>query len=147
MKKLLSFMLVVCLLCGTTLNVSATSTDMNASEMSVPVTYDIQSSYSIYIPESIDMTNGEYVFEAAIIDILSDEMVVVECPDYVSMTSDDGKTGSLSLYSNEDSMYPSRVALFEAGNTTSTIIMRGQMDAQAGHYTGTATFKISLQNK
>lgn len=58
MKKLISLLLAFCLLIGSTMNVFANdSTSINATEMQVPVTYDVESSYSIYIPAELDMTS------------------------------------------------------------------------------------------
>lgn len=148
MKKFISLLLAFCLLIGSTMNVFANdSTSINATEMQVPVTYDVASSYSIYIPAELDMTSTEYTFEAAILDILPNEIVSIYCSDFVTMTNAEGHTANLSLYSNSDSN-SGRVAKFECGNLTSTITMLGQMSADyAGHYTGTATFSIKLEQQ
>lgn len=148
MKKFISLLLAFCLLIGSTMNVFANdSTSINATEMQVPVTYDVESSYSIYIPAELDMTSTEYTFEAAIIDILPNEIVSIYCSDFVTMTNEEGHTANLSLYSNGDTN-SGRVAKFEYGNRTSTITMLGQMSADyAGHYSGTATFTIKLEQQ
>lgn len=148
MKRIISVLLMICLLAGSTMNVFANdSTSINATEMQVPVTYDVASSYSIYIPAELDMTYAEYTFEAAILDILPSEIVSIYCSDFVTMTNEQGNTANLSLYSNGDTN-SGRVAKFEYGNRTSTITMIGQMSADyAGHYSGTATFTIKLEEQ
>lgn len=144
MKKLTALLLSICLLVGSSMNVFATqTTDPNATEMSVPIEYTQQSTYTLYIPEVIDLTYGEYVFEANYIDILESEVVVITAPGYVTMTSDEGKTGSMQ-FNGSDSR---GVAVFENGNTTSVSSMYAQFDGTAGHYTGTATFTIAIQQK
>lgn len=144
MKKILTLVLSLCLLVGSSMNVFASQmTDPNATEMSVPIEYTQQSTYTLYIPEVIDLTYGEYVFEANYIDILETEVVVITAPAYVNMTSDDGKTGSMQLNGSDSR----GVAVFENDNLTSISSMYPQFDGRAGHYTGTATFTIGLQQK
>lgn len=148
MKKIFTLALSFCLLVASTMNVFANeSTSINANEMTVPVTYDVPSSYSIYIPATLDMSAGEYVFQAAILDILPSEIVTIYCKDDIPMTSEEGYSGTLWLYSNNTSD-TSRVAEFQYGNTSSLLTMMGQMSAEhAGHYTGTATFIINIENQ
>lgn len=144
MKKILMIILSICSLVGATLNVFAADSETNASQISVPVTYNQSSSYSIYIPETIDMSNGEYIFTASILDITSSQKVIIKSNADVTMTNSDGETGSLYLHGT-DADEPTIVAMFEKGNLNSVITMYGQFSGSAGEYSGTAVFDISIR--
>ena len=70
-------------------------------------------------------------------------MVMYSRRDYVYMTNESCVAGNLMLYGVDSR----GVAVFENGNLTSTTTMYGQFSGFAGYYTGTAEFKIELQNK
>ena len=76
MKKLLACLLSFSLLVGSSMSVFAQETT-NDSWMEIPAVYQIQSSYSIYIPEKIDFTDMGYSFSAESINILDDQIVYI----------------------------------------------------------------------
>lgn len=144
MKKLLTLVLAFCMLVGSTISVMAAESPLNITEMEIPITYTQPGSYSIYIPESIDMSAGEYTFTAAIIDITSEQKVKIKQTESVQLTSEDGDVSSIWLYGS-DGNSENNVAVFERGNNTSIISMLAQFDGTAGNYSGTATFTITIE--
>ena len=148
MKKLLACLLSFLLLVGSSMSVFAQETT-NDSWMEIPTVYQIQSSYSIYIPEKIDFTDMGYTFSAESINILDDQIVyIVPYNTTVEMTNDSGLTGTLHIRT-DDPFGLDRVAVFENGNLTSDIRMSGSFEGAtaAGEYRGTAQFQIFVGNK
>lgn len=148
MKKLLACLLSFSLLVGSSMSVFAQETT-NDSWMEIPTVYQIQSSYSIYIPEKIDFTDMGYSFSAESINILSDQIVyIVPYNTTVEMTNDSGETGTLHIRTDDPSGLD-RVAVFENGSLTSDIRMSGSFEGAtaAGEYRGTAQFQIFIGNK
>lgn len=148
MKKLLACLLSFLLLVGSSMSVFAQETT-NDSWMEIPTVYQIQSSYSIYIPEKIDFTDMGYTFSAESINILDDQIVyIVPYNTTVEMTNDSGLTGTLHIRTDDPSGLD-RVAVFENGNLTSDIRMSGSFEGAtaAGEYRGTAQFQIFVGNK
>ncbi len=144
MKKLLTLALTFVMLVGSTLNVMAEDSTLNITEMEIPITYTQPSSYSIYIPESIDMSSGEYTFTANILDITSEQKVKIKQTEQVHLTSEDGDVSQIWLRGS-DGNDENNVAVFERGNNTSLISMVAQFDGSAGTYSGTATFTIVVE--
>lgn len=144
MKKIFTLALSICLLVASTMNVIAAESPLNITEMEIPITYTQPSSYSIFIPESIDMSAGEYTFTASILDITSEQKVKIKQLESVQLTSEDGDVSSIWL-SGSDGNDENNVAVFERGNNTSIISMVSQFDGTAGNYSGTATFTITIE--
>lgn len=144
MKKIFTLALSICLLIASTMNVMAAESPLNITEMEIPITYTQPSSYSIFIPESIDMSAGEYTFTASILDITSEQKVKIKQLESVQLTSEDGDVSSIWL-SGSDGNDENNVAVFERGNNTSIISMVSQFDGTAGKYSGTATFTITIE--
>lgn len=148
MKKILACLLSFTLLAGSSMSVFAQETT-NDSWMEVPATYQIQSSYSIYIPESIDFTDMGYQFTAENVNILESQVVyIVPFSRTCEMTNASGATGTLHITS-DDSEGVGRVAVFNNGDTTSSITMSGYLEGAtaAGQYTGTVQFQIFVEDK
>lgn len=148
MKKLFASILSFILLLGSSMSVLAQETT-NDTWMEIPATYQIQSSYSIYIPESIDFTDMGYSFSAESVNILDSQIVyIVPYNTTVEMTNDSGLTGTLHIQTDDPSGL-GRVAVFENGNLTSDIRMSGSFEGAtaAGEYRGTAQFQIFVGNK
>ena len=144
MKKIFTLALSICLLVASTMNVMAAESPLNITEMEIPITYTQPSSYSIYIPESIDMSAGEYTFTASILDITSEQKVKIKQLESVQLISEDGDVSSIWLRGS-DGNDENNVAVFERGNNTSIISMVSQFDGSAGNYSGTATFTITIE--
>lgn len=148
MKKVLVCVLSLMLLLGNSMSVFAQETT-NDTWMEIPATYQIQSSYSIYIPESIDFTDMGYSFSAESVNVLDGQIVyIVPYSTTVEMTNNSGLTGTLHIQTDDPSGL-GRVAVFENGSLTSDIIMSGYFEGAtaAGEYRGTAQFQIFVGDK
>lgn len=148
MKKLLACLLSFLLLMGSSMSVFAQETTSD-SWMEIPARYQIQSSYSIYIPESIDFTDMSYYFSAESVNVLDNQIVyIVPYNSNVEMTNDAGDTGTLHIQTDDPSG-SGRVAVFENGKLSSDICMSGCFEgaSKAGEYRGTAQFQIFVGDK
>lgn len=128
-KRILSALLVVGLLAGAVMPVSASATEvMEDGDVDVQVTYDIPSSYVINIPTTIDLTGlNTYTFTAQMVSIPDNKEVSIYAPtDGVRMTNEYGNSGTMYIraYGVEDA----RVAAFGRGELTSKFPMCGQLD-------------------
>lgn len=152
-KKLLSFVLTVTLLfSSSTVAFAEEYTEVNEFQQtaSSEVNYSVQSSYSVKIPAVInDITFSGYSFQASNMNLLDSEVVYITCEGNVNMTNDRGDTFELMLYdsTNESNI----VAKFNDQETISPIVMLGRpvnMGAlRAGYYSGSAVFRVSLEQK
>lgn len=152
-KKLLSFVLAaIMLLSSSTVVFAEDYTEVNEWQetASSQVNYNVQSSYSVKIPAVInDITYSGYSFEATSMNLLDTQVVYVRCEGNVNMTNDRGDTFELKLYDQANDS--NTVARFYDEETTSSIVMLGRPvnmgTLRAGYYTGTATFRVSLEEK
>ncbi|WP_373219157.1 hypothetical protein [Ruminococcus sp. 5_1_39BFAA] len=152
-KKLLSFVLAaIMLLSSSTVAFAEEYTEVNEFQQtaSSQVNYSVQSSYSVKIPAVInDITYSGYSFEATSMNLLETQVVYITCEGNVNMMNERGDTFELKLY--DQSNESNTVARFYDQETTSPIVMLGRPDnmgtLRAGYYTGTATFRVSLEEK
>lgn len=153
MKKIMTIILSISLLlCG---SVNVFAAEESGSTMEVPVSYNIQSNYSIYIPEMIDFSdNMSYTFSAASINVMDGEVVAIydnasygkQAQEGITLTNESGKTGELYINHNDPSG-KGRVAVFDNNNLQSSISFNGYFDGtSAGYYTGTMTFLIFVES-
>lgn len=148
-KKIFALVLALTMVLGLNTTVFASELWEDGQSASSTVTYYVDSSYSIYIPETIDLGEG-YTFQASYLNITDNQQVNVSITNltsagYLEMTSDSGNQIYMQLNGIGDY---NRVATFTSDSTTSPITIYGQVAensyAKAGTYTGTAEFSVSL---
>ena len=109
------------------------------------VTYQVDSSFCVIIPETVDAFNG-FQLTASNMNITESEQVNVSVngENSIPMTNDEGDTFNLRLNVNDSD----HVAEFVKNQTTSEFIVTGQpVDGEmpaAGYYTGTVEFVVEL---
>lgn len=148
-KKVFALVLALTMILGLNTTVFASELWEDGQSASSTVTYYVDSSYSIYIPETIDLGEG-YTFQASYLNITDNQQVNVSITNltsagYLEMTNDSGNQIYMQLNGIGDY---NRVATFTSDSTTSPITIYGQVSensyAKAGTYTGTAEFSVSL---
>ena len=156
MKKLLSIALsAIMFLCiSTTAFAQEISDGMQASST---VTYHVDSQYTVYIPEVID-GNNQYTFTAGLMNIAPDESVHITVTgldnNYVNFTgTSNGGLLQAQIYRTDTGNVITeggQVASFLAGSTESTFDIEFRANTEsglnAGDYTATVTFNVSLHN-
>lgn len=151
MKKIISLILAVVL----TLSMSVTA----FAESSLPfdgatgqstVTYTVDSSFCVIIPETLDGFNG-FSLTADYMKI-SDSLqlnVYVNGDDPIEMTNECGDT--MTVRFNTSANNGSAIASFVKGQTQSDIFVTVQPTddqiPEAGYYTGTVEFVVRLETK
>lgn len=151
MKKILNILCVLSLLFNTFTIVNAEN--ISEGGTTTQMTYRVDGSYMVYIPEMIDIT-FDYYFEAAELNIPDFNQVNVRITNLVddALTFTDSKDNELSvkiINSSTGEIIPNNANVAEfTTSTTSNFGIRGQIDdlsaAKAGDYTATAEFWIEL---
>lgn len=151
MKKLIAILLCCALMLS--MSITAFAEDISGDHQSgtSAITYHVDSSFIVNIPETID-ANTDYTFTASEINVESDLAVNVYCTNlynggYITMTNASGDSFNLTFSGMEAE---NRVAHFDNDNLQSTITIIGQPiegDVKAGDYTGTAEFEVRLELK
>lgn len=109
------------------------------------VTYQVDSSFCVIIPETVDAFNG-FQLTASYMNITNSEQVNVSVngENSIPMTNDEGDTFNLRLNVNGND----HVAEFVKNQLTSDFVVYGQPDGgdmpAAGNYTGTVEFVVNL---
>ena len=143
MKKLIAFAVAALMLIMSALPVFAL--DSSSWGGSCAVNYYVESQYSIWIPEEINL-NETYTFEADFLNIAPEEQVNVDCINMtngkITLTNGNGKSIAVELYNGRND---TRLAEF-TDNMMSNISFWGQLQdgGSAGYYTGVLEFSISL---
>lgn len=149
MKRIIS--LSVCIMLLLSMSVPAFAESYLSefeNQGSTTIEYNVDSTYLINIPESID-ANQEYTFTATYINILQSQQVNVYLTEpTIEMTNESGDTLNLT-FNGMGANYC--IASFTKGNNTSSITIFGTLAIdepipQAGHYTGIAEFNVSIGN-
>lgn len=145
MKKLLAFTLCFVIVLSCSISAFAAELPYNEATGQSTVTYQVDSSFCVIIPETVDAFNG-FQLTASNMNITESEQVNVSVngENSISMTNDEGDTFNLRLNVNDSD----HVAEFVKNQTTSEFIVTGQpvegeMPA-AGYYTGTVEFVVEL---
>lgn len=141
-KKVLGSVLVLSLLVGSVMPVSAGQLHTDGETASVNLSYDNQSTFCINIPESINLNDaGGYTFTADYVNITDSEEVCVMIPeDAVPMTNEWGANGTVRFTTN--------CVKFTRDQRTAETPVYAMFDGlAAGHFEGTATFTIQLRQK
>lgn len=143
MKRLIAVALAALMLTMSALPVFALESSSWGG--SCTVNYYVESQYSIWIPEEINL-NETYTFEAEFLNITPEEQINVECTNMtngtITMTNGSGKSIAVVIYNGRND---TRLAEF-TDNMTSNISFWGQLQegGRAGYYTGVLEFSISL---
>ena len=165
MKKIICMIMVICLMATIGLTAAhAEGGNYTMSTGSSTLTYTEPSRYMIYIPETIDMDVGRYTFEAAEMNITSNEDVVVtmtnlDVNSMLTFTHEDGASTANKCvaydYNNIDSNIQQSlpehcVAYFEKDELNSEMCFYLANDNYntnvAGSYSGTAEFQVELRS-
>lgn len=128
------------------LNVSAQQLFMDGDSAEVDVSYDNQSTFTVNIPASLDLSNPtQNAFTADSMFITDNQKVCVYAPtEPIPMVNEYGVNATMSINPNEGGC----VATFlRDQNTSDTPIYATFSGLDAGHFTGTATFTIRLMLK
>lgn len=145
MRKLLSITLCIAMLLTCSVTAFAADLPHDGATGQSTVTYEVDSSFCVVIPETVDAFNG-FQLSASYMRITDAEQVNVSVngENSILMTNDEGDTFNLMLSLNDRD----HVAEFIKNQTTSDFIVTGQpvggdMPA-AGSYTGTVEFVVNL---
>lgn len=145
MRKLLSITLCIAMLLTCSVTAFAADLPHDGATGQSTVTYEVDSSFCVVIPETVDAFNG-FQLSASYMRITDAEQVNVSVngENSILMTNDEGDTFDLMLSLNDRD----HVAEFIKNQTTSDFIVTGQpvggdMPA-AGSYTGTVEFVVNL---
>lgn len=145
MRKLLSITLCIAMLLTCSVTAFAADLPHDGATGQSTVTYEVDSSFCVVIPETVDAFNG-FQLSASYMRITDAEQVNVSVngENSILMTNDEGDTFDLMLRLNDRD----HVAEFIKNQTTSDFIVTGQpvggdMPA-AGSYTGTVEFVVNL---
>lgn len=159
MKKLLSCALAACMLMSFTTTAFAESGGWSDGEYTYisdgetadcELEYFQNSHYVVNIPLQIsDVVYSNYQFTATEMNILDSEQVTVYLNggDAVTMTNENGNKFDLYLYS---SYGDGVVAHFNSHTLDSSCNLQARINdpmVYAGSYTGTATFRVALEQK
>lgn len=151
MKKFISLFLAIVLTLS--MSVTAFAADMmlphDGATGSSTVTYRVESSFCVIIPETMDGNNG-FSLTADFMNITESEKVCV----YVNsengkftLTNESGDTMEANIYTNHSSGY---IGSFVKGQTTSDVVCyvqpSGDTIPKAGEYSGTVEFIVKLES-
>lgn len=145
MKKFITLVLSLVLVISSTLSVNAADLSPGANTGSAEVSYWVDSSYIITIPETIYL-NEEYYFEATYLNIQPIEYIAVYITNLnegtITVTNEYGDSDTLTIYGAEVN---GKVAEFTSESMTSTTSISASMSdmAKAGTYKGTLEFMVS----
>lgn len=151
MKKLLSLLLAGCMLLGLSTTAFAETYVTESGEQSIPVEYTKYSTYSIMIPEVINLNETSCVFNFYP-DIQDSEQLLVKIvsPDFSLTNGTDTYTKTIyknyqqEAYSQNETVcsYSNGEDYFQYFN----YYFDGS-DLKAGNWTGTMTFSFWLESK
>lgn len=150
-KKLLALVLAACMLCGFSTTAFAETTVYGDGDASIPVTYHKDSSYSISIPESIDL-NGNSITFSCYKNITDNEIidVTLDSNDINLQSTSGGQSTHGNLTKPTGELMPTDIPVIQFINGETCIktleYSFNAQDANAGDYTGTMTFHFSLRN-
>lgn len=145
MKKLLALSLCLVMVLSCSISAFAAELPYNEATGQSTVTYQVDSSFCVIIPETVDAFNG-FQLSASYMNIINSEQVNVSIngENSIPMTNDEGDTFNLKLNLNDRD----HVAEFVKNQTASEFIVTGQPDGgempSAGNYTGTVEFIVNL---
>lgn len=148
MKKLLALSLCLVMVLSCSISAFAAELPYNEATGQSTVTYHIDSSFCVVIPETIDAFNG-FQLSSSFMNITDSEQVnvYINGENYIPMTNEAGDNFNLQLNLNNGD----RVAEFVKNQTTSDFIVYGQQAdgnmPAAGEYTGTVEFIVRLEAK
>lgn len=145
MRKKIALLLSLVMLISSTLSVNAADLSPEANTGSAEVSYWVDSSYIITIPETIYL-NEEYYFEASYLNIQPIEYIAVYITNLnegtLTVTNEYGNSDTLTIYGAEVN---GKVAEFTSESMTSTTSITASMSdtAKAGTYKGVVEFMVS----
>lgn len=145
MKKIIA--ITLCLIMFLTCSISAFAAELphNGATGESTVTYQVDSSFCVVIPETVDAFNG-FQLTANYMNITESEQVNVSVngENSITMTNDEGDSFKLKLNTNDNN----HIAEFVKNQLTSDFTVYGQQDGgdmpAAGYYTGTVEFVVEL---
>lgn len=148
MKKIISIILCVAMLMCCGITAFAADLPHNEATGQSTVTYHVDSSFCVVIPETIDAFNG-FQLSSSFMNITDSEQVnvYINGENRIPMTNESGDNFNLQLNLNSRD----RVAEFLKNQTTSDFTVYGQQAdgdmPAAGEYTGTVEFIVRLESK
>lgn len=146
MKKIIAFLL--CMVIALSMSVTAFAETSNSWGGSSAVTYEIESSYSIYIPEEINLNTG-YTFTAEMLNITDNLQVNVSATNLnpqgkLEVQNEKGETIALTL----QNAINGRIGKFTDSTTSDiTFIASADEGGKAGKYTGTIEFVFDISSR
>ena len=152
MKRLVCIVLCAALALSMTIPVFAEDVQVSGDRQTgqSTLTYDVESSFTILIPQTIDLNTG-YQFHASYMNLESDLQVSVYCTtmeqnDHITMTNAAGDSFGLILTGGNGAL----MATFDNEHLESDYIIYGQPEGEmpnAGQYSGIAEFEVRLELK
>lgn len=145
MKKFLCFALSMVMLLSCSVTAFAAELQYEDATGQAAITYQVDSSYCVIIPETVDAFYG-FQLSASFMNITEAEQVNVSVngANSIPMTNDEGDTFNLRLNLNGRD----HVAEFVKNQTISDFTVFGEPDGgnmpAAGYYTGTVEFIVNL---
>lgn len=145
MKKFLALTLCLIMVLSCSISAFAAELPYNEAKGQSTVIYQVDSSFCVIIPETVDASNG-FQLSASYMNITNSEQVNVSVngENSIPMTNYEGDTFNLKLNLNDRD----HVAEFVKNQTTSDFTVYGQPDGgempAAGCYTGTVEFIVNL---
>ena len=159
MRKFISLALALVMVCslGTTAFAAEITEDTEQKSSQSEVVYNLDTSYSIYIPEQIDVSTGSYTFTANYINLSETEQVTVcmsgideiSCVTLHNQNGDELKCGV--LYNNNTVAHNYVVAEF-----TDSVVANNAMQIspwlsgnahKTGTYSGIFEFTVSVEDR
>lgn len=145
MKKIIAITLFLIMVFSCSVTTFAEELPHDGAKGKTTVTYQVDSSFCVIIPETVDAFNG-FQLTASYMNITEAEQVNVSVSgeNRILMTNDEGDTFNLKLNLNDRD----HVAEFVKNQLTSDYTVYGQQDGgdmpAAGNYTGTVEFVVNL---
>lgn len=169
MKKIVSIILTLCLLCGTVAFADTAITDSSKTKTATTtVSYTVEEKYeyTVTIPSAIDLTSGSQNMEIAIEApdaTTAKKKIVVKMTansyenSYYTMTNGDSKIRYQIVSGNDKAVSPETWSLAWKANQaytgtgvrtelTAKVVEADLTNAAVGTYTDTLTFTVSLED-
>ncbi len=158
MKKFIEIVMTLVLVCslGTTAFAAEITNDSDQNSAQTQIVYNLETSYCIWIPESIDASAGPYTFMASQMNLDDDEQVTITLPEideysYIYLEGNNGDTLKCVVEYDNGVVAPQDVvAVFtDSLSADGQLVIRPSTGAahRTGQYSGTFEFVVSVEER